>query len=267
MYTHLISVEQLQLLQSSGKPLMVFDCSFDLSDPALGAAMFAEAHIPGAVHADLDRLLSSQDAQRRASGGRHPLPLREDFAAALQAIGFRNDMQAVVYDRNGNNYCGLAAWKAAGLPLESGTVTSSSSHAPFVIGASRVRLVDTASVVAGLEQPQHTLIDSRGPARYSGAEDPIDPVAGHIPGALNRPFALNMDAEGRFKPAAQLRQEFAQLLQGRDPAGVTIHCGSGVSAVPNIVAMELAGLPRPALYAGSWSEWCTTEPALPVERG
>ena len=287
MYTHLISVEQLQLLQTSGKPLMVFDCSFDLSDPALGAAMFAEAHIPGAVHADLDRLLSSKDAQRRASGGRHPLPLREDFAAALQAIGFRNDMQAVVYDRNGNNYCGrlwwmlnwlgheavaildggLAAWKAAGLPLESGTVTSSSSHAPFVIGASRVRLADTASVVAGLEQPQHTLIDSRGPARYSGAEEPIDPVAGHIPGALNRPFPLNMDAEGRFKPIAQLREEFAQLLQGRDPAGVTIHCGSGVSAVPNIVAMELAGLPRPALYAGSWSEWCTTEPALPVERG
>ena len=287
MFTHLISVEQLQALQQSGQPLMVFDCSFDLSQPALGAELFAQAHVPGAVHADLDHFLSSQQADRRASGGRHPLPLREDFAAALQAIGFRKDMQAVVYDRNGNNYCGrlwwmlnwlgheavavldggLAAWQAAGLPVETGAVTPRAASAPFAVGESRVTLVDTASVAAGLQQPQQTLIDSRGPTRYSGAEEPMDPVAGHIPGALNRPFPLNMDAHGCFKPAAQLRQEFEQLLQGRDAASVTIHCGSGVSAVPNIIAMELAGLPRPALYAGSWSEWCTTVPALPVERG
>ena len=287
MFTHLISAVQLQALQASGQPLMVFDCTFDLSNPALGAELFAQAHVPGAVHAGLDHFLSSQQTDRRASGGRHPLPLREDFAAALQTIGFRNDMQAVVYDRNGNNYCGrlwwmlkwlgheavaildggLEAWQVAGLPVESGTVATASASAPFAISESCVRLVDTASVAAGLKQPHQTLIDSRGPARYSGAEEPMDPVAGHIPGALNRPFTLNMEADGRFKPAAQLRQEFGQLLQGRDAASVTIHCGSGVSAVPNIVAMELAGLPRPALYAGSWSEWCTTEPALPVERG
>ena len=115
-------------------------------------------------------------------------------------------------------------------------------------------------------KPAQTLIDARGAPRFRGDIEPLDPVAGHIPGALNRPFTLNFDAQGLFKPAAELRAEFMAVLGQRDPATVVHHCGSGVSAVPNVIAMEIAGLGTPALYAGSWSEWCA-DPARPVEKG
>ena len=124
----------------------------------------------------------------------------------------------------------------------------------------------TDEVAARLAQPTQTLIDARGAPRYRGEVEPLDPVAGHIPGALNRPFTDNFDAEGRFKPPAQLRAEFDTLLAGRDAAGVVHHCGSGVSAVPNVIAMELAGYAPAALYGGSWSEWSRT-PGLPVAKG
>ena len=117
-----------------------------------------------------------------------------------------------------------------------------------------------------LNQRTQTLLDARAPARYRGEVEPLDPVAGHIPGALNRPFGQNLGADGKFKTAAQLRAEFVQLLAGRDPATVVHQCGSGVSAVPNLLAMEIAGLGRGALYAGSWSEWCS-DPARPVAKG
>jgi thiosulfate/3-mercaptopyruvate sulfurtransferase len=118
-------------------------------------------------------------------------------------------------------------------------------------------LVDTTTVANRLGNPSQTIVDARGAPRFRGEVEPLDPVAGHIPGALNRPFTENFDAKGFFKPPAQLRAEFEALLRGRDPATVVHHCGSGVSTVPNIMAMELAGLGRPALYAGSWSEWCS----------
>ena len=126
-------------------------------------------------------------------------------------------------------------------------------------------LATTQTVLSGLNGAQ-TVIDARGAPRYRGEVEPLDPVAGHIPGALNRPFQSNIGADGKFKPAAQLREEFEQLLAGRDPASVVHHCGSGVSAVPNVIAMEIAGLGTPALYAGSWSEWCA-DPARPVAKG
>jgi thiosulfate/3-mercaptopyruvate sulfurtransferase len=129
-----------------------------------------------------------------------------------------------------------------------------------------VTLIDTATVLNRLGQTAQTVLDARGAPRYRGEVEPLDPIAGHIPGALNRPFTTNLDDQGLFKPAAQLRQEFEALLAGQDPASVVHHCGSGVSAVPNVLAMELAGLGRQALYAGSWSEWSNT-PGLPVERG
>ena len=121
-------------------------------------------------------------------------------------------------------------------------------------------------VAAKLGRPEQSLIDARGARRFSGEVEPLDPVAGHIPGALNRPFGQNFDADGRFKPAQQLRAEFDALLGQRDPATVVHHCGSGVSAVPNIIAMEVAGLGRSALYAGSWSEWCS-DATRPVAQG
>jgi thiosulfate/3-mercaptopyruvate sulfurtransferase len=117
-------------------------------------------------------------------------------------------------------------------------------------------------VVRQLGRPTQTIVDARATPRFKGEVEPLDPVAGHIPGALNRPFTDNLGADGRFKPADQLRAEFERLLAGRDPAGVVHHCGSGVSAVPNLLAMEIAGLGRTALFPGSWSEWCTT-PGMP----
>jgi len=122
------------------------------------------------------------------------------------------------------------------------------------------------TVASKLGRPEQTLIDARATPRFRGEVEPLDPVAGHIPGALNRPFALNLGADGKFKPAEQLRAEFLALLGNRDPATVVHHCGSGVSAVPNILGMEIAGLGRTALFAGSWSEWCN-DPSRPVAQG
>lgn len=295
MYTTLISVDQLKALQAAKARLMVFDCSFDLMDPAAGEKQYLQAHIPGAVYAHLDQALSDkgsldgsgelQPHRGAASGGRHPLPRREKFAMWLSSVGFANDMQAVVYDRNGANYCGrlwwmlkwaghdavaildggLQAWQADGGDVRAGNEPSH-FQSNFELGAPLRRLVTTEDVVRGLGQPAQTLVDARAPQRFRGEVEPLDPIAGHIPGALNRPFAQNLDAAGRFKSPGQLRTEFDALLAGRDPAGVVHQCGSGVSAIPNLVAMELAGYAPAGLYAGSWSEWTRT-PGLPVEKG
>ena len=284
MYTTLISVAQLSALQQQGAPLMVFDCSFDLMNPALGQQQYNEVHIPGAVYVHLDTALSAKGQPDAASGGRHPLPSRETFAAWLGSVGFTNSMQAVVYDRQGANYCGrlwwmlkwaghdavavldggLQAWQAAGGAVAAGDAPSH-FQTNFRLGEPLRTLATTQTVLSGLNGAQ-TVIDARGAPRYRGEVEPLDPVAGHIPGALNRPFQSNIGADGKFKPAAQLREEFEQLLAGRDPASVVHHCGSGVSAVPNVIAMEIAGLGTPALYAGSWSEWCA-DPARPVAKG
>lgn len=295
MYTTLISADQLKALRSQGARLMVFDCTFDLMNPAAGHEQYLQAHIPGAVHADLDHALSDKgslgpDGQVKphagaASGGRHPLPRREKFAMWLSSVGFANDMQAVVYDRNGANYCGrlwwmlkwaghdavavldggLQAWQAAGGELGAGTEPSH-FQSNFELKRPLRTLATTADVEGRLGKAAQTLIDARATPRYRGEVEPLDPVAGHIPGALNRPFGQNLGADGRFKPAEQLRREFDELLSGRDPAGVVHHCGSGVSAVPNVLAMELAGYAPTALYAGSWSEWCR-DPKRPVSKG
>ena len=287
MYTTLISVAQLQTLMASDQPVMVFDCSCDLMQPALGDAQYAQDHIAGAVRADLDRHLSAKGAPDAASGGRHPLPSREAFAAWLGSLGFTPDTQAVVYDRQGVNYSGRLwwmlkwlgheavavldggwqAWQAAGGQIEHGVATKPLTSAQnYPLAQSLTALTATETVAKQLGRPTQTIIDARGAPRFRGEVEPIDPVAGHIPGALNRPFALNLDANGFFKPAQQLRAEFDALLAGRDPATVVHHCGSGVSAVPNVIAMEIAGLGRAALYAGSWSEWCS-DPSRPVAQG
>jgi thiosulfate/3-mercaptopyruvate sulfurtransferase len=136
----------------------------------------------------------------------------------------------------------------------------------FELGPERATLVDAGQVAAQLGRPGQTLIDARAPARFRGEVEPLDPVAGHIPGALNRLFSQNIAADGKFKPAAELRAEFDALLGGRDPASVVHHCGSGVSAIPNLIGMEIAGMGRSGLYAGSWSDWCS-DPARPVAKG
>ena len=289
MYTTLITVAQLQALHSSGAPLQVFDCSFDLTQPEAGRAMFAQSHIAGAVYADLNTDLSVKGdpaVTGALSGGRHPLPARETFAQWLAATGFDSTKQAVVYDRQGVNYCGrlwwmlkwlghdavavldggLQAWTAQGGALASGAQAAPSAVGAFTVSASKLALVDATTVVRQLGRPSQVIVDARATPRFKGEVEPLDPVAGHIPGALNRPFTQNLTPEGFFKPAAVLRAEFEALLGARPASGVVHHCGSGVSAIPNVLAMEIAGLEGSALFAGSWSEWCR-DPARPVAQG
>ncbi|MDP3192236.1 sulfurtransferase [Rhodoferax sp.] len=276
MYSTLISAPQLQTLMASGQPLMVFDCSFELMQPTGGDTQYLEQHLMGAVRADLDRHLSAKGAPDAASGGRHPLPAREAFAAWLGSVGLAADMQVVVYDRQGANYCGrmwwmlkwlgheavavldggLQAWVAAGGAVEAG-IKQAQPAGSYPLSAPKAVLASTEMVLNQLGRPGQTILDARAAPRFRGEVEPLDPVAGHIPGALNRLFSDNIGPDGRFKPAAQLRAEFDALLAGRDPASVVHHCGSGVSALPNLIAMEVAGLGRAALYAGSWSEWCS----------
>lgn len=280
----LITAEALRERLARGAPTRVFDCSFELTDPAAGRAQYRQGHIPGAHYVHLDDDLSAGAGVPAASGGRHPLPAREVVAERLRRWGLRCDEPVVVYDRQGGmvggrlwwmlRWCGhapvavldggWAAWLAAG-----GAVASGDEPAPaagdFALAEPLVTLRTADDVARHLGRPHQTLVDARAPARYRGEAEPLDPVAGHIPGALNRPWTDNFGPDGRYKAAAQLRAEWTALLAGRDPATVVAYCGSGVSAIPNILAMRVAGLPEPALFAGSWSEWCTT-PGLPCAR-
>ena len=283
---------QVQSHQSTVSPWLIFDVSYDLSDAAWGRAQFEHLHVVGARYVDLHDDLSAVGDVMAINGGRHPLPTRDHFARWMAAQGITPDTQVVAYDRNGMNFCarlwwmlqwcghhkvavldgGLKAWQDAG-----GQTTSSDNPPqalppsrgafalePYALGAPLVPLRDQRHVLDHLGHGDQTLIDARGKPRYLGLQEPLDPIAGHIPGALNRPFTENFDEQGFFKPKDQLRAEFEALLAGQDPLTVVHHCGSGVSAVPNILAMELAGLGRTALYAGSWSEWSRT-PGLPVQ--
>ena len=284
MYPLLITAAQMQTLQQQGTALAVVDCSFDLMKPELADGLFEAEHIAGALHAHLDRDLSTH-ADDAVNGGRHPLPPRERVAAWLGSLGIGNSTQVVVYDRNAGNYCGrlwwmlkwlghdavavldggMQAWKAAG-----GAVATGPANAPtaavFEVRPALRELVFTDQVVADLGRPAQTVIDARGAPRYRGEVEPLDPIAGHIPGALNRPFTDNFTPEGFFKSADVLKTEWDSVLAGRSASTVVHHCGSGVSAVPNLIAMELAGFGPTALYAGSWSEWSRTT-GLPCAKG
>jgi thiosulfate/3-mercaptopyruvate sulfurtransferase len=286
MYNTLISAQHLQRLLSGNTPVVVVDCSFDLANPAAGQAGFESEHIAGAIYAHLDTDLSAKTAEGQpVNAGRHPLPSREVLAARLGRMGISNNTQVVAYDRNGHMICGrlwwmlkwagheavavldggLAAWKAAG-----GAVATGSSPAlpaqTFALAEPLVQLHHTKDVAAKLGQDKQTIVDARATPRFLGEVEPLDPVAGHIPGALNRPFASNFRADGCFKSPQALNEEVSALLGQRSASSVVHHCGSGVSAVPNIIAMEVAGLGRQPLYAGSWSEWCNT-PGLPCAKG
>lgn len=284
-YDTLIQAGELLALQRQGAKLALFDCSFDLMKPEAGEQQYLQGHIPGARFAHMDRDLSDKSGQG-ASGGRHPLPQREAFARWAAAQGLDDDTQVVVYDRNGCNYCGRLwwmlqwcghastavldggwqAWQAAGGAPEQGPAQPPRASGGFTLRPPKLTLVTANEVAQRIGRPGQTLVDARATPRYRGEVEPLDPVAGHIPGALNRPFGANIAADGRFKPAAELRAEFAALLGGRSPQSVVHHCGSGVSAVPNVLAMRIAGLGDSGLFAGSWSEWCA-DPARPVARG
>lgn len=261
---------------------VVVDCRHDLADPAYGPAAWAAGHLPGAFFLHQDSDLAGAKTGRN---GRHPLPDREALRRRLEELGLRDGVQLVSYDDAGAMFAvrlwwlarwlghaeaavldgGLQAWSAAGRPLSREPGRARRPGA-LTLRAPLVTQVDAAAVLAGLGDAHRLVVDARAPERYRGEVEPLDPVAGHIPGAVNRPFQDNLRPDGRFKPAAELRREFAALLDGHDPASLVHHCGSGVSACHNLLAMELAGLPGGALYPGSWSEWCA-DPARPVATG
>ena len=262
---------------------VVVDCRHDLMNLAAGRGAYASGHLPGAVFADIETVLSG--AKNGADGvflGRHPLPDREVLAEALRDFGIDDTTQVVAYDAHGGMFAarlwwllrwlgheavavldgGMAAWDAAGQPLTTEVRTrprgALSVRAPFV------PTVTVREVLDNLESGKRIVIDARAADRYRGENETIDPVGGHIPGAKNRFFKDNLGADGRFKDAAQLREELGALID--DPAAAIMQCGSGVTACHNLLALEVAGLPGAALYPGSWSEW-VADPARPVAKG
>jgi len=279
-YTTLIAADTLR--QQLGNPhWMIFDVRHDLMDTAAGARAYAAGHVPGAQFAGIDNDLSGAKDGRN---GRHPLPARAALIERFRAWGIANDTQIVAYDAQGGQFAGrlwwLArwlgheavavldggwpAWLAAGGPVD--TAVPAPPRSDFHEGTSLVRVVATVDVLAALDDDTRLLVDARMPERYRGEQEPIDPVAGHIPGALNRPWAHNLQEDQRFKSPAQLREEFVALLGERPADDITHQCGSGVTACHNVLAMHIAGLPGTALYSGSWSEWIA-DPSRPVATG
>lgn len=258
---------------------LVFDVRYTLSDPYAGEQMYLQGHVPGAFFLDQGRHLAGHST---GLNGRHPLPDRRMLRQLLQDHGVTAGSNIVVYDHNDGSFAarawwllrwlgctkvrvldgGLQAWRQAGGSLQTGPVVQ---PAPVRDPASLDQSGDrqtmptvTADELRGhLSDKSRLLIDARSPERYRGEAEPIDPVAGRIPGALNRPIASNVQADGRFKPASRLREEFNTLLDDRPVDQVVHYCGSGITACHNIFAMELAGFSAAALYPGSWSEWCS----------
>ncbi|HGL4260347.1 sulfurtransferase [Burkholderia dolosa] len=281
-YTTLISAANLaERLAAAPGSVAVFDCRFDLADPAAGEAAYAAGHIRGAQYLHLDRDLSGR---KTGTNGRHPLPTRDAFAMLLASRGVRQGQQVVAYDAQGGAYAarlwwlmrwlghdsvavldgGLQAWEAAGQPLT--TDVPQPAAGDFRASAPLVSTVDAATVLANVKSPTRVVIDARAPDRYRGENETIDPVGGHIPGARNRFFKDNLAADGRFKTGHELRETFTALLAGTEPNRVILQCGSGVTACHNALALEIAGLHGASLYPGSWSEW-SADPSRPVATG
>ncbi len=277
---HTTLVEAATLASHLGDPAwVVVDCRHDLANPAAGEAAYAQGHIPGAVFLHLDRDLSGPKSGRN---GRHPLPEVAALAATLGRVGIGSGIQVVAYDDCGGMMAGRLWWLLrwlgheavalldGGLPAWAAAGGALTAELPYPAARTftpmpRDWVVSAAEVLDGLGRPGRIIVDARAPDRFRGENETIDPVGGHIPGARNRFFRDNLGSDGRFKPAEQLRQEWAETLAGFAPEAVVHQCGSGVSACHNLLAMEIAGLPGSRLYAGSWSEWCA-DPARPVAR-
>jgi thiosulfate/3-mercaptopyruvate sulfurtransferase len=272
MRTTLVSTPKL----ASHREWRVFDCRHDLFKPELGEAQYRESHIPGALFAHLDRDLSGPKTGRN---GRHPLPEPGAFAAWLGRQGVRRSDQVVCYDANNGSMAARLWWMlrwighGAVAVLDGGFAKWTAEKRPvsaevpsFPRTEYRSEEAPRGLVTVDEVQESGLLLDARAPARYRGEQEPIDPVAGHIPGARNRFNAENVAPQGTFKTPEELRREFAVILGERSPSDVVHYCGSGVSACHNLLAMEIAGLSGTRLYAGSWSEWIA-DPKRPIETG
>ncbi len=259
---------------------VICDCRHDLADTGAGRRAYLETHIPGARFVHLDEDLS---APKTGHNGRHPLPDADRFAQRLGELGIANGTQVVGYDASGGYYAarlwwmlrwlghesvavldgGWDAWVEAGNPVTA--ESPAIKPARFVARRQPGLALDAAAVAATLGKPRPLLLDARSPDRYRGENETLDPVAGHIPGAVNRFFKNNLAADGRFKPADTLKEEFAALLVAVPPQDIVHYCGSGVTACHNLLAMEIAGLAGSRLYPGSWSEWCSDR-SRPIAR-
>jgi thiosulfate/3-mercaptopyruvate sulfurtransferase len=283
VYTTLIEAAALAA-HAGDADWVIVDCRHDLVNLAAGREAYAAGHLPNALFADMEHELSG--AKRDANGafrGRHPLPEKEAFIELLRSWGVNDDTQVVAYDAHGGMFAarlwwmlrwvghdavavldgGLPAWQTAGQPL------STDTPAPRTRGtiAERAPLVTTVDVNAVLHNVEHggrQVVDARAPDRFRGENETIDPVGGHIPGAKNRFFKDNLQADGRFKAPAQLKAELGVAVG--DPKNAIMQCGSGVTACHNLLALEVAGMPGAALYPGSWSEW-SADAARPVATG
>ena len=263
--------------------LLILDCRFALDDPAYGQRSYAEGHIPGAQFADLERDLSGP--VRKGVTGRHPLPEPGLLRERLRAWGLRPGSAVVLYDDGPGAFAarawwllawlgkrdgvylldgGLQAWRAAAHELTQALPPPAPGD--FAGQPDASLLLSAGQLQQRLGQPELTLLDARALPRFRGEVEPLDPVAGHIPGARCAAFTDNLGSDGRFLPATQLRQRFAEQLGERPPSGLVAYCGSGVTACHNLFALCLAGYPLAPLYAGSWSEWIT-DPARPVATG
>ncbi len=268
----LISANDLRAL---GSEVLIVDCRFDLADLERGAREFAGAHIPGAVYAHLNRDLSDLT---RSGVGRHPLPDAEVFSDVLCAWGWTPHTQLVAYDDSGGALAaarlwwmlrlagsrsaavldgGLKAWREAGFETSAESPPRQKSSVEIEFDAAQIVMTDELQRLRG--DGSTLLLDARAAPRYRGEVEPIDRVAGHVPGAINRPFSENLDASGRFKPADQLRREFESIIAPHTPGNVVHMCGSGVTACHNFLSMEHAGLSGSRIYAPSWSGWIADE--------
>lgn len=279
-YTTLIDVESLQRLLGAPS-LAILDCRFDLGRPEAGRTAFLAAHIPGARFADLNTDLAGPVTPH---SGRHPLPPPDLFADRLGSLNVGNDSQVVAYDESNGSFAarawwmlrwlghsgvavlegGFKAWVAAGGALQSGEPLPGTRH--FTPQVDPTAVLSSEQVAAALKDSQPLLVDARAAERYAGAVEPIDAVAGHVPGAVNHPFTGNLAPDGRFLPSQELRRRWEQRLAGRSPEKLIAMCGSGVTACHNLLSLEVAGLSGARLYAGSWSEWIR-DPSRPVRVG
>jgi len=274
--TPLITANQLEEIINSGENVLLCDCRFDLADTAAGRKAYEESHIPGAIYVDLDQDLSGE---KTGKNGRHPLPTPDAWAKTKIRLGMDNNTLVVAYDKQGSVYAsrlwwmlkatghanvrvldgGLDAWNGPiGIVPRKPTPTSQTVEAMPYVG-----LVSVDAVIENLQTKKNVVIDARANDRFHGQNETLDPVAGHIPGAINHFFKDNLSATA-FKTPEQLYKDFVDFLGPIKASNVIHQCGSGVTACHNLLAMEIAGLKGSRLYAGSWSEWCA-DPQRSVE--
>ncbi|MGH6615373.1 sulfurtransferase [Sphingomonas sp.] len=281
-YTCLISVEDLAS-RADELGLVIIDCSFSLADPGAGLEEYLAGHIPGAQYLNLEHDLSSLSDGRN---GRHPLPDAQMLAATLRRFGLNRDDQVVAYDASGGPFAarawwllrwlghpavavldgGRKAWAEAGQPFEQGEYSEPPIGDFETAEPNQLMTVDAVDVLASIDASDSLILDARTAKRFRGEADPLDPIPGRIPSAVNRFYGDNLAADGRFKSPSILADEFAATLNGTAPADVILQCGSGVTACHNALAMEAAGLRGARLYPGSWSEWIA-DPDRPRIRG